>query len=137
MSAGGVVYRLCPEGAEIVVCGRLREDMWRLPKGTPEQGETLEHAALREVGEETGLDVEIESKVGSIQYRFRSDGTQFDKTVEHYLMRPVGGSIANHDGEFDAVRWVTIGEALKLLHFANERSIVRKAGKIIRERQGS
>ena len=131
VSAGGVVYRRAEQGIEIVLCGRASEGLWALPKGTPDPGESLEETALREVAEETGLEVEIERRVGSIRYEFRRRGEVFDKTVEHYLLRPVGGHLDGHDGEFDAVRWFAVDEALPLLTHENDREIVRKAVALI------
>ncbi|MFN0251917.1 MAG: NUDIX domain-containing protein, partial [Kofleriaceae bacterium] len=57
VSAGGVVFRHGAQGIEVLLCGRVREALWALPKGTPEHGESIEQTALREVGEETGLGV--------------------------------------------------------------------------------
>jgi 8-oxo-dGTP pyrophosphatase MutT (NUDIX family) len=136
VSAGGVVYRHGKDGTEVVVCGRTSEGLWALPKGSPMDGETLEVTALREVQEETGLLVAIDDTVGSIQYRFTGpDGTVYDKRVWHYLMRPTGGNLEAHDVEFDAVRWASAEEALRLLRHPNEREIVRRAVRLIQERQ--
>ena len=68
VSAGGVVYRRGPSGLEVVVCGRDSDGVWGLPKGTPDAGESLEEAAVREVSEETGLQVEIVKKLGVVEY---------------------------------------------------------------------
>lgn len=134
-SSGGVVYRLGRDGIEIVVCGRTREGLWVLPKGSPVDGETSTETALREVREETGLSVAIEGNVGSIRYQFSApDGTEYDKTVEHHLMVSVAGSLTEHDAEFDAVRWVRVDEALRLMRYPNERDIVRRAVRLIQER---
>lgn len=132
VSAGGVVYRKRRDNVEIVLCGRRREQLWALPKGTPEPGETIEGAALREVREETGLEVAIERVVGSIRYRFTAPGgTIYDKRVEHHLMTPVGGDLAAHDAEFDDVCWTGLEEALNLLSYPNERAIVLRAARLI------
>jgi len=137
VSAGGVVYRSGRHGVEVVLCGRKREGLWALPKGTPEEGETLEHTALREVQEETGLEVAIERAIGSIHYQFTdTDGSLRDKRVEHYLMTPAGGHIDGHDHEFDIVRWVPVEEALRLMRYPNERDIVRQAMRLLSEREG-
>jgi hypothetical protein len=50
-------------------------------------------------------------------------------------MVPTGGSLACHDSEFDAVRWFPVEEALRLLRYPNERDIVRRAVRLIGERE--
>lgn len=134
-SAGGVVYRLGQDGVEIVLCGRTQDGLWALPKGSPIDGESSVDTALREVREETGLSVAVEGSVGSIRYRFSApDGTEYDKTVEHHLMLPVAGSFAEHDAEFDEVRWVPVEQALILMPYPNERDIVRSAVRLIQDK---
>ena len=49
VSAGGVVYRFGDDGLEVLLCGRIVDGLWALPKGTPEDNETLEETAAREV----------------------------------------------------------------------------------------
>ena len=63
-SAGGVVYRTDGGNLLIALCGRTKTGTWNLPKGTPDDGETIEQTALREVKEETGLDVQLTGLVG-------------------------------------------------------------------------
>ena len=104
VSSGGVVYRVRDGGVELVLCGR-RNGLWALPKGTPDPGETLEQTALREVREETGLEVEIEGSLGHIEYWFTLPDERVHKRVHFYLMAPRGGSLDDHDPEFDVVEW--------------------------------
>jgi 8-oxo-dGTP pyrophosphatase MutT (NUDIX family) len=129
-SAGGIVWRENGDGAvEVLLCARHADGLWALPKGTPEPGESLDQAALREVREETGVEVEIETLVGEMRYWFSrpAEGVRYNKTVRHYLMRPVGGDPSLHDHEFDEVRWVESAEALRLLTYPNEARILREA----------
>jgi len=128
-SAGGVVLRTGEYGPEVLLCGRNADGLWALPKGTPEPGETIEETALREVREETGVEVEVMANVGDIRYWFSrpKEGVRFLKTVRHYLMRQVGGDTSLHDHEFDDVRWFPAQEALKLLTYRNESRILRQA----------
>ena len=131
VSAGGVVYRLSGRQVEIMLCGRDTPQgwLWALPKGTPEVNETIEETALREVNEETGLDVEIDRPIDSINYWFvrPSDGVSCYKTVHFFLMLPIGGDVAQHDSEFDKVEWHTANKALHLLTHQNEVAILRTA----------
>ncbi len=131
VSAGGVVYRMQSGDIEILLCGHEESKSWRLPKGTPEPGETWEQTALREVTEETGLEVAIEEKLPSIQYWFRAGDIRNHKTVHFYLMRPTGGSIDNHDPEFDMVHWFKAEDANEALTFKSEASVVVKAVDIV------
>ena len=104
VSCGGVVYRLVDGVVELALCGR-RTGLWALPKGTPETGETHEQTALREVREETGLAVEIEAPLGHIEYWFTLSRERVHKRVYFYLMASCGGSVDDHDPEFDVVEW--------------------------------
>ncbi|MFL5776865.1 MAG: NUDIX domain-containing protein, partial [Chloroflexota bacterium] len=68
-SAGGIVVRYKDDSPQLVVGSRRRDRdivTWTLPKGTPDPGETREETALREVREETGLDVRIRGPLDSI-----------------------------------------------------------------------
>ncbi len=129
-SAGGVVIRYQGDSPQFVVGRRRRERdgvTWTLPKGTPAAGETLEETALREVGEETGLEVRIVAPLDSIQYWFVQKGVRIHKTVHYWIMEPTGGDLSRHDHEFDEVRWLDFQEAPNLLSFETERSLVHLA----------
>ncbi|HKZ50512.1 MAG TPA: NUDIX hydrolase [Dehalococcoidia bacterium] len=155
VSAGGIVWRRLGDEVQIVVCGRQaragwvgqegpshcvgalaragREQregwVWSLPKGHVNPGESVEQAALREVGEETGLRVVLQEKLGSIRYWFASkdERKRYHKTVHHFLMLPTGGNLDEHDQEFDRVEWLEVGQALTRLTYPNEAELVRQA----------
>jgi 8-oxo-dGTP pyrophosphatase MutT (NUDIX family) len=137
VSAGGVVYREVNGKIETVLCGRDSPVRWSLAKGTPDPGETMEQTALREVREETGLEVEIEGSIGSIDYWFadRDGEVRYHKTVHFYLMNPIGGATDQHDPEFDVVQWFAGDEALEALAYANEADVLREALELISQRK--
>ena len=131
-SMGGVVARVSGDAVEVVICGFDAQPgniVWGLPKGTPEDGETREQTALREVTEETGLQVGIERFIGSIDYNFEryGDGAACHKVVYFYLMSASGGDLSLHDHEFDYVRWLPAAEAMNTLTYDNEVRIVENA----------
>ena len=134
-SAGGVVVRRTDLGVEVVICGRDSDGVWGLPKGTPDAGESLEQTAVREVTEETGLQVRIVDKVGVVEYWFAREGVRYHKWVHHYLLEAMGGSTAEHDHEYDRVEWRPIEVAIKTLSFKNEVDIVKKARQMIEARR--
>lgn len=133
-SAGGIVIRHVSGRPSLVVGSRRRDRdgrTWTLPKGTPNLGETREETAIREVAEETGLEVRITGPLDSIEYWFVQSGQRIHKTVHYFLMEPTGGDLARHDHEFEQVRWVTFEEARTLLTFETERALVARAAEAI------
>jgi 8-oxo-dGTP pyrophosphatase MutT (NUDIX family) len=135
-SAGGIVVRLEGGRPSLVAGLRRREGdrhggTWTLPKGTPNPGETVEETAIREVQEETGLVVRIVAPLPSIEYTFVQGGTRIHKTVHYFLMEATGGDLADHDHEFEEVRWIDFDEAPRVLSFETERNLVAHAADVL------
>ena len=134
---GGVVFKNEDNEIQIVICGRQQEGewLWGLPKGTPNPHETNKETAIREVTEETGLQVSAKTLIGSINYSFIrvSDQVLCHKIVYFYLMEAIGGSFEDHDHEFDEVKWVGATECLQVLTHQNEINMVNQAFNVIRE----
>lgn len=133
-SAGGIVVRYDAGRPQLVVGSRRRERdgrTWTLPKGTPKRNETTEETAIREVAEETGLEVQITGPLDHIEYSFFQSGTRIHKTVHYFMMEPTGGDLDRHDHEFEQVRWIDFAEAPTLLTFETERALVAQAAGLI------
>lgn len=133
MAAGGVVVRGSGDELEVVVAGRASDRTWVFPKGTPDPGETIEETALREVREETGLDVAIVRSLGTIEYWFAVPGERVHKIVHFFLMRATGGDVARHDHEYDDVRWVGVDDARRMLTYDTYRHMLDRAIEALRE----
>jgi len=127
VAAGGVVYRHGADGLEVALAGRSSDGTWVFPKGTPDGGETLEQTALREVREETGLDVRALGPLGQVEYWFAAGPERVRKAVHFYLMEPIGGDTSLHDHEYDEVRWVPVQEARRMLSFETYRDVLDRA----------
>ena len=102
-------------------------DSLRLPKGIVEPGETPEQAAVREVGEETGLEAEVVAPLGTVSYDYDEDGTVVSKRVHFFLMRHVGGEPHPRDGEMASVRWFAADRLEDSLTFDTERGVIADA----------
>lgn len=130
-SAGGVVYRQRGDGVFDVALIRTPERRWQLPKGWIEAGETPEHAAIREVREEAGVDGDMIGPIDEVEYTFTStydsEPAVVHKVVQFYLLRYRDGSTDDHDDEVVDARWVDIVEAQHILAFRAERRIVSMA----------
>ena len=129
-SAGGFV--LAQDGTlRVALIGRQTRNGridWCVPKGHPEGEENLEQAAIRELAEETGLEVEIIEALGDIKYEFSAGNKLISKTVHHFLMRQTGGYLTvENDPQQEAVdvQWFEIDNLHVTLAHENERRIAR------------
>ena len=116
---------------EVALVGRSHAGIWALPKGTPQRGETIEQVAVREVQEETGLQVRLIAYIGSISYSFVRDQVRYHKQVRHFLFEAVGGDTALHDHEYDMVEWFPLQEACRRLTYQNEVHILYQAEEML------
>lgn len=125
-SSGGLVIRNMRGRPHLAVV-RVRDQILALPKGHPEEGESMKEAALREVREETGLTGEIEEKLGDVRYWYARDGERVFKVVSFYLLRYLSGRIADHDHEVEEALWIPLEEAPERLAYGGEREMARTA----------
>ena len=121
-AAGGLVWRQASGGRELIVIHRRRHRDWTLPKGKVHPGESWLQCAIREVREETGFDVEVESHAGWVCY----DTGEITKVVRFWNMRPIGESRFESSEEVVSVHWMTPQEAVQRLDHEGERALVEQ-----------
>jgi ADP-ribose pyrophosphatase YjhB (NUDIX family) len=83
---------------------------WTLPGGLLELGESLSDGVMREVREETGLNVEVVELIELVDriHRLKEDQgarVRYHYVIADYLCRVVGGQL-QAASDADAVRWV-------------------------------
>ena len=109
VGVGGVVVH----ENRVLLVRRGREPLkgqWSIPGGLIDVGETLREAVIREVKEETGLDVEPVELVELLDRIHRQDGrVRYHYVIADYLCRVTGGTLAAAS-DADAVRWVERAE---------------------------
>ena len=119
-AAGGALWRPADGGGiETALVHRPKYDDWSLPKGKPDDGEHLLQTAVREVVEETGLDV----VVGRRSVRTEYEVPEGPKRVDYWLMRVVDGVFEPND-EVDELRWLPVEEACATVSHAHDRAVL-------------
>ena len=130
-AAGALVWREKGGDLQVLLVHRPRYDDWSFPKGKLESGESLCTCAMREVAEETGVQVRLEQPLETIRYRL-GDGTR--KEVRYWAARELDrgspalaarGRIPRASrSEIDGVRWMGVKEARKRLDHAIDRDLL-------------
>ncbi|WP_298459206.1 NUDIX hydrolase [uncultured Cellulomonas sp.] len=127
-AAGALVWRERRGVLEVVVVHRPKYDDWSWPKGKLDPGEGVAAAAVREVEEETGLAIVLGAPLPTLRYRTGDGGT---KRVQYWSARVARKSDAPAlaarppvspagDDEIDAVRWVSVDKARRMLTRATD-----------------
>jgi 8-oxo-dGTP pyrophosphatase MutT (NUDIX family) len=131
-SAGGVLVRTI-RGRTMVAAirPRGRENVWALPKGRIDAGESAAETAVREVHEETGVEGRLVEKLGDVRYVYTWDGERIFKVVSFFLLRAGRGRIGEIDEsmriEVAEARWLPLADAPRVLTYGGEREMATKA----------
>ena len=98
---------------------KYRPLQWDLPGGHVEQGENFETALVREVHEETGLNVSPEA--ARLVYAVSGTFPEVSVTWLFFLVRNAQGDI-KLSYEHDDSKWVSLEEAIELVKYDRKRS---------------
>ena len=129
-SCGAIVYRKFHGNTEILLIKHVNSGHWSFPKGHVEAGETEVETALREIKEETGIDVIIDPSFReTVSYYPRKD-TQ--KSVVYFVAKAKNFDFVPQEEEISQIKWVDIGHASSVLTYENDKTIVSKAKIAIR-----
>ncbi len=136
-SAGGVVFRRGPPPGEGEVRYLLIRDSyrnWGFPKGHLEVGEPPAEAARREVAEETGLgDLALQGPIKVIDWYFRFRGKTIHKYCHFFLFESREGEpVPQAEEGISACAWHPMEQALETISYDNARSVLRRAGEMVR-----
>jgi len=134
-SAGGAAFRKVGKQLQVALVSVGQPPRWQLPKGLVDKGETPEQAAVREVREESGIVARMDQLIDTVEYWYQSkqgaERIRYHKFVHFFLMWYESGDLADHDHEVNESRWFPATEAISLLAFRSERSIVEKALELV------
>lgn len=101
-------------GARVLLIRRRFEPLagrWSLPGGALEVGETLPEGLVREVREETGLDVDVGPVVDVFDRMTRDDDgrVRYHFVLIDYLCRPTGGTL-EPGSDVSAAEWAAVAD---------------------------
>jgi 8-oxo-dGTP diphosphatase len=105
--AGGLLER---DGKFLLVNAKIGvpKGLWNLPAGRVGEGETIEETAVREVKEETGLDVKIQGIVG-VYHRLKNKyGNNMIRV--NFRMEILGGELNPPEDEISEAGWFSLEE---------------------------
>ncbi len=130
-SAGAVIYNPKTKKFLLLHYPTRGKGHWDFPKGHVEKGEDETETALREIKEETGLDVDILFGFrDEIKYHFRDKNVLVEKTVVYFL------AITSEEHvklsyEHDAYAWLDYEDAVNRITYKSSRDVLVKARKFL------
>jgi len=96
---------------------------WALPGGRAEPEEAVEQTVMREVKEETGLDVEVFCKVGEYHEQGIQAGYEYDYYPACFLVKIVGGEIRKQESEIAEIKLFSLNGLPEVLAFEHAQMI--------------
>lgn len=123
-SCGAVIYH--QEGGRFTfLVLKHRAGHWAFTKGHQEEGENDEETALREIAEETGLRVNLDSQF--CKHNRYQPAKDVEKDVFYFLARAEGMDVACQQEEIRDFAWLDFSSARERLTFENDRTILDAA----------
>lgn len=123
-SCGAVVYTEIDGEAHYLIV-RMRKGHFGMAKGHVEEGESEAQTAEREIREETGLSVKVDTNFRrSVMYRPYAGCL---KDVIFFVAHSPSTDTVPQQEEISSIRWEKFNDALKVLTYENDKDVLRHA----------
>ncbi|OYT41666.1 diadenosine tetraphosphate hydrolase [Candidatus Pacearchaeota archaeon ex4484_26] len=130
-SSGAIIFRI--EKGEPFYLLLYGPSYWGFSKGQIEKSEGEEQTAIREAQEESGLKIEIlKGFKEKIKYMYKLNGELISKQVVFFVAKTNDKKV-KISKEHEDFKWVSLPEALQLMKHKNQKEILKKADKFIRQ----
>ncbi len=126
--AGAIIYSI-HDGVRYIGLAHDVFGYWTILKGGVEQGETSEAAAIREIKEKSGLDIELQGELGGIDYvASHPEKGKLRKVVTYYLAHaPYQEMVLKTSGGLDKLGWFQLHEVVDLTIYDDILPLIAKA----------
>ena len=121
-AAGGIVWEGDPWHSRLLLIYRHRRCDWSLPKGKLDKGETFEQAAVREIHEETGFEVELLDLAGEVHYQVKGR----PKVVKYWHTKIVNNTGFEENSEVEKIEWFELEDAIQRMDYKTEIGLLRR-----------
>lgn len=129
-SCGALVYRRTKGQIELLLLKNRYGGHWSFPKGHVEGSETERQTALREVKEETGLDILLQSGFRHMVEYYPEPNIR--KRVVYFLGEAQSLAVKMQEEEISRIIWTEIHKAYHMVSFKNDKHLILMAGKRLR-----
>jgi ADP-ribose pyrophosphatase YjhB (NUDIX family) len=109
------------DNGRILLTKREDFEVWCLPGGSVEDGESLAEGAVREAKEETGLDVQLTRLVGVYS---RLGGAMHDVHAVVYAAKPIGGDLTTQPDETIEIAYFPFDQLPAEMLFGHKKRIM-------------
>ena|SRR3989344_3394019 len=107
-------------------------EAWDFPRGQVDAGEMPEQTAIREIKEETGIDI-LEFSEGfreKVKWFYRKEGMLVNKEATYFLAETQNKDV-KISSEHDSFKWCSYEDALKIIKFKNTKEVLKKANEFL------
>ena len=132
-SCGALVYRKHGDRTELLLIKHRFGGHWSFPKGHVELGENEFQTALREVKEETGLDIDIQEGFRQCVEYFPKPHVK--KRVVYFLAQAITEEVHRQEEEVSETTWAEIDAAYRMVTFKNDKNLIRRAQEYLKARR--
>jgi 8-oxo-dGTP pyrophosphatase MutT (NUDIX family) len=123
-SCGAIVYTNI-NGKRLYLVEQMIDGHWGVPKGHVEGNEKEEETALREIKEEVGLDVIIDTSFRTVETYSPEEGVI--KDVVYFVAYSKSMDTTMQVEEIMDIKWVELKEAIQLIGFQDMQEIMMMA----------